>query len=576
LPSVIAIMLILTCVSAVSSYFSSRNVLLCIVPLLGSTVFFAVFKKFSTQWKDDVFFQLVIGLVGLSLLLSSTLISNDLLGWDVHQEFNLSLQVLRSGMWHPEVEAQYNSVVSITILPAAISLVSHINPIWVFKIVFPALFSLVPMVLYRFYRSVLNPEGSFLAAFLFMSYPTFYLELISLARQEIGTILLALVLLAFSYRSIGKGTSGMILILVLTVGIVMAHYSIAYIYLVLLVVSFIVSGITRRSRSLVSPFILLAAVVITFYWYVFFASPFELISLGQLFSWLVNGLVYDFFNPFSRPAILSMALGQYRLGFLGDLNRSLYFAVNLTMALGFLIFASRRKKMAAERGIFPLLVLAFLFLGLSVVLPYFAASLDIQRIYLLVLMLASPCFIFGAEAYSRVIRRAGLLLHAGLGVRRGSVQFKWVPAAALLLCYFMFTSGWVWAVTMGAPSSFLLDSKRMAASPNPSLEAYYFSYYTAPQDIAGARWLKQHLVSERVVCADWNSRLNVLTSYGELTRGLSSGPLLPSDCHFQKSYVYLSLLNTLYGIGTQGNWPVSQLPLETLNRVYTDGSTIYT
>jgi uncharacterized membrane protein len=570
----LVLVVVVTSASTVSAYLSLRNVLLIVLPLSAAAVIFVVLMFFPASQKRDTVFQVVIGVFGLSLLLSSTLISKDLLGWDVHQEFNLSLDVLRSGVWHPEIQSQYNSVLSITILPGMISSVSSVDLIWIFKVIFPALFSLVPVVLYRVYRSILGPEASFLCSFLFASYPAFYLELISLARQEVATILLVLALLIFFSPNINEGARGKILTLLMTVGIVTAHYSVAYIYLALLTLSFVLSVISKSSSPLVRAPILLLAGVITLYWYGLFVSPYELISLGQLFSWLVNGILYDFLSPGARPAILSMALSQYRPGLLGGLNRALYYATNLVIVLGFLIFIRKKRKTIAEARIYSLLVMAFMLLGLSVLLPYFAASLDIQRIYLLVLLFASPCFVIGLEAFGRLLGRLQLPSRR-VRIPHVTIQLRWVPAVTILLCYFMFTSGWVWAVTMTAPSSFILDSSRMASYPDDSVKAYFFSYFTAPQDIAGARWLKQYATTDRVVCADSNSRSNVLTSYGGLSRGLSSGPMLPSSCDFARAYVYLSLLNTVYRVGTPGNWSVSVLPIDAFNRVYSDASTIY-
>ena len=400
---VLGLVLVVASANAVAAYLSLRSVLLIVLPLSAAAVLFVALMVFPTSQKRDTIFQVVIGVFGLSLLLSSTVISNNLLGWDVHQEFNLSLNVLRSGVWHPEIQSQYNSVLSITILPAMISSVSNVDLVWVFKVIFPVLFSLVPVVLYRVYRSILGPEGAFLCSFLFASYPAFYLELISLARQEVATILLALGLFVLFYPSIGKGSRGSILTLLMTVGIVTAHYSVAYIYLVLLALSFVLPVVSRSSSPLVRAPILLFAGVITLYWYGLFVSPFELISLGQLFSWLANGILFDFLNPGSRPAILSMALSQYRPGLLGGLNRALYYAMNLVMLLGFFAFIRKRSKTTAEGRVYSLMVLAFLLLGFSVLLPYFAASLDIQRIYLLVLLFASPCFVIGLEAFGRLL-----------------------------------------------------------------------------------------------------------------------------------------------------------------------------
>lgn len=574
LPPILGLVLVVASATTVLAYVSSRSLLLIVMPLLAVTVLSFALMIFPDQHNRDAILQLVIGVFALSLLLSSTVISNNLLGWDVHQEFNLSLNVMRSGVWHPEIQSQYNSVLSVTVLPAMISSVSSVDLVWIFKVVFPVLFSLVPVVLYRVYRSILGPEASFLCSFLFASYPTFYLELISLARQEVATILLVLALFVFFSPSIDEGTRGKILTLLMIIGIVTAHYSIAYIYLVLLALSFVLSMVSKSSSPLVRAPILLLAGVITVYWYGLFVSPYELLSLGQLFSWMANGFLYDFLNPGARPAILSMAISQYRPGLLGGLNRVLYYAMNLVMVLGFFIFIRKRRKTIAEGRISPLLVLAFMLLGLSVLLPYFAASLDIQRIYLLVLLFASPCFIIGLEAFSLLLGRLRLPSR-GIRITQTRIRVRWIPAVTILLCYFMFTSGWVWAATMTAPSSFILDSSRMASYPDASVKAYFFSYYTAPQDIGGARWLKQYATTDRLVCADWNSRLNVLTSYGGLSRGLSSGPMLPSSCDFERAYVYLSLLNTVYGVGTQGNWSVSVLPIGALNRVYSDSSTIY-
>ena len=571
---VLGLVLVVASANTVAAYLSLRNVLLIVLPLSAATVLFVVLMVFPTSQKRDTILQVVIGVFGLSLLLSSSLISKDLLGWDVHQEFNLSLGVLRSGVWHPEIQSQYNSVLSITILPAMISSVSSVDLIWIFKVVFPVLFSLVPVVLYRVYRSILGPEGSFLCSFLFASYPAFYLELISLARQEVAMILLVLALFVFFSPSMNEGARGTILTLLMTIGIVTAHYSVAYIYFALLVVSFVLSIVSKSSSRLVRAPILLLAGVITLCWYGLFVSPYELISLGQLFSWLVNGILYDFLNPGARPAILSLALSQYRPGLLGGLNRALYYAMNLVIVLGFFAFIRKRRKTTSEGRIYSLLVVAFMLLGFSVLLPYFAASLDIQRIYLLVLVFASPCFVIGLEAFGRLLGRLRLRLPS-VRIPQTTIHVRWVPAVTILLCYFMFTSGWVWAVTMTAPSSFILDSSRMASYPDDLVKAYFFSYYTAPQDIASARWLKQYATTDRVVCADSSSRPNVLTSYGGLSRGLSNGPMLPSSCDFARAYVYLSMLNTVYRVGTPGNWSVSVLPIDSFNRVYSDASTIY-
>ena len=137
---------------------------------------------------------------------------------------------------------------------------------------------------------------------------------------------------------------------------------------------------------------------------------------------------------------------------------------------------------------------------------------------------------------------------------------------------------------MDRPTSFSLDSQRMLTYPDPSIIADLLTYYTAAEDIAGARWLRPQLSSGLSLCADCWSRSNVLTSYGEILRDsdLVRTDYLPEQCDFHGAYVYLSVLNTVYGIGTRFSltpanrtWQISNISAELFpgNIVYSNGGT---
>src|SRR5208337_4570706 len=112
----------------------------------------------------------------------------------IHQEFALFQQVTQQGSWTPQVSILYNAALSVTILPAIISTVSSIDGVSIFKIVYPLLFSLVPMILYRTYRKIMSPGAAFLSVFVFISYPTSYIELTQLGRQMIAELIMILLL----------------------------------------------------------------------------------------------------------------------------------------------------------------------------------------------------------------------------------------------------------------------------------------------------------------------------------------------------------------------------------------------
>ena len=172
---------------------------------------------------------------------------------------------------------------------------------------------------------------------------------------------------------------------------------------------------------------------------------------------------------------------------------------------------------------------------------------------------------------------------------------KWRPlAASLLFLFLLFDSGWVWAVSMDAPTSYLLDSERMAHySRDPEVIVSFYGYYTSTEDVAGARWLNRQVSSSSTisnvassVCADWYTRDELLVSYGGLPHPGPSVPenFLPDKCDFREGYVYLSFVNTVYGVGSRDNprnftWPIAQISPEINadNVIYSNGgTTIYT
>jgi len=119
----------------------------------------------------------------------------------------------------------------------------------------------------------------------------------------------------------------------------------------------------------------------------------------------------------------------------------------------------------------------------------------------------------------------------------------------------------------------------MRSSSDPTIQSAYFAEYTVTDDVAGAVWVHAYVNGDNI-CSDYISQYHVLNSYGDFPR---SGPYLPANCNYADSYVYLSELNDVYGIGTSypGNvlWPISNITttLANENRIYDNGGpAVYT
>jgi len=577
----LCILLVLTFLIVSTSYLSARSALLAGFLLLASFIFVVMIRQ--RQAVADRLYPVVLSAMALSLLLGGAVVSNNLSGWDIHDEYYLFLQVFYGGAWHAEIPDMYNSALSVTILPSFIANMSSLDGISIFKFVFPILFSIVPVLLYRIYRSILPAEGAFLSVLVFVFYPGTYGEITQVARQMIAEILLVLCVLLFLSTNKEQQRSGRVVLILLSVGIVIAHYSLGLIYILLMASYFIMAPlISQRFERSSEIVILTLTTVVAFSWYAFSAGASVVLTLTSFLSFAFKSLFTDLLNPASRPLIVQQALGMgtVQLGLLHILSRLTQYAVVLCVILGFLTYVCMRKKSVTERRIIPFMTGSFLFVLSAIMLPFFSNALNFSRFYQIALMFVSPCFYIGAEKLRESLASISNYFVHSLRARTRLGTRSLLPAV-LLLSYLLFTSGWVWAVSMDSPTSYVFDWRRMANSTDVSLKIQYFATYTVAEDAAAASWLRSYVSNSRKVCSDYLSRDHTLNSYGERARG---GPLLPYECDFSNEYVFLGELNAVYDIGTEapGNqlvgWPISNVSsaVGSMNRMYSGSAVIYT
>jgi uncharacterized membrane protein len=429
-----------------------------------------------------------------------------------------------------------------------------------------------------------------------MSFQTFYDEMTQLGRQEVGEVILLLLiwLLLSGEKSSRHNMARGVIAILLTVGLVTSHYSLAFIYLAFIVFSSVISLIVRRTVALANSQLVLMTIVATLSWYVFVAGGVAILQFNQVSAKVVEGVLVDFFTPTSRPTGVLLALGLVpgMSGILHELNRITQYVVQFCLILGIIVFARKRQMTRAEREMLPLMMMAFVFLVAAVALPFFASALQLTRIYHIALLFIAPCFVYGVEQIDSASRRIASFVKRFLCFRvrlPGSlptgVKVKWVLAATILFSYFLFTSGWVWTISLDRPESVILDSGRMRGSGDPYLVAWYYDDLTALPDIMAAQWVRQGLATDRALCADVIAKFNVLTSYGGFPReGPNSVKTIRQACVLAKSYVYLSEYNSVGGFlyderrsGFLDRFPISDIwsKLIVKNRVFSDGAAVY-
>ena len=266
-PLLLLILLLLLTIISVALIDSYQNniLLLIIILAIAGVIGLAAFGKLI----EPRLYPLVILVISLCLLYQTTLLSPYLVGTDIYMEHYACQVVADNGFWSPFPHNQFNACLSITMLAPVYSLILNVNSIWIFKAVYPLLFSLVPLILFYVFSQQMSPKKAFLSAFFFVIVPTFSLEMIALCRQQIAELFLALTILLMVDRKLNLGPR-LTLAIIFAMSIVVSHYglgSITFIYMALFLPLVLVirrsifrrawGWLTRKSgglpRSLIAP-----------------------------------------------------------------------------------------------------------------------------------------------------------------------------------------------------------------------------------------------------------------------------------------------------------------------------------
>jgi uncharacterized membrane protein len=459
-------------------------------------------------------------------------------------------------------------MLSITILPSVYASILNMNPTWTYLIVFPLIFSLVPLGLYQIWQTYIGKKYAFIASFLFIAEPTFYTEMLSLARQMIGELFFVLLLLVILKKNM-KNYERLLCFAIFSFGLIVSHYALAEIFLFLIVAVFafflLSSLIWKRSiGSNIFASIVILFAVIMFFWYIYTQSS----SVFDSFLKFGQNVVYqlgDFFNPASRGQTVMLALGMKSSPTIwNSISRAFAYMTEAFILIGFVGLIRKRSRTSYDRTFTLLTSLSMVLLAALVLVPGLAGTLNMSRFYHILLFFLAPLCVLGAELIARFVskRKTEILTSVLLAVVLGS--------------YFVFQTGFVYEVTGSLSYSLPLSGYRFG--PRLSTD---FAVVTE-QEFIGAQWLVQYgdvehsdvyagYATSLVECGLNLMRLKALSNVTEPKAG---------------DFVYLGTLNTRYGlvvdllVGTGGVWNTTDIQNSVLslsNNIYSSNECeIYT
>jgi uncharacterized membrane protein len=537
-PFVLFLLPVLTVVGAYLANVTGNTTILLLVLLTILAVFvLAVFYKRLFTPKLCLILVLVIA---VTLLFHQSLISNYVQGNDIKGEYYLASLTQNAGFWNSSAsfsESAFNtyySMLSVTILPTMYSNILNMDITWVFKIVYPLIFALVPLALYLLWREKFGVSVAFLSAFLFVSQITFYTEMLGLARQMIAELFFVLLFLTlFSKRLSPRNAK--ILFVIFGFGLITSHYSIAIIFAFFILLMWLLGPHTKMQNRHLNLSMVVIFLVLMFSWYILTISSANFIKINGDLIGILSGFS-DFLNPASRGTTVMAGLGL--LGaptFLNVVSRIIFYATVFFIIVGFFVLLRQRKKKDFDFEYFIPCLASMLILALCILLPNFANTFNMTRFYHLVLFFLAPLFAVGCLA----LFRFGSKSFGEIAKRKREIG-SLVLMTLLLGSYFLFQTNLVYEVAGSESWSLPLSRYNLGSRLYTD-----FNYLTVPQ-VRGGEWLSHNTnASNLAVYADQRASPG-LFSYGGIYIG-NVIALTNNTSPQRNQFVFLAELNTVYG-----------------------------
>lgn len=523
----------------------------------------------------------VLFMITLAVLLQTSLISNYIVGFDVHVGYHVFKITQNNGIWNSIINetapivSRTNQMLSVTIFPTIYSNILNLDGTWIFKIVYPLIFALVPVGLFRLYQKYEEKKTIFIAMILILANITFVAELPGLPTQMIGEFFLVLTFLVIFHRKIDLAKKT-IFFTVFSLGIIVSHYGISYVFMLLIFITWFFLFLRKKQSKIKSAYVILFF-VLAFSWYIYTSQSASFTSLLEMSEHIYTSFWKDLFTVQSRPekALTAIGVGEPAASIGHWLGRGLHYAVQFFIVLGIARVILKQKKyhkFDREYTVMSLFMLIFAVSPLAV--PSFNL-LNMTRMYHVSLLFLAPFCIIGGKWFFSLLPPLRTRLPT-----KNYLPFILISIAVTSL--FLFETGFIYEVTGDVSYSVPLSMYRM-----DRVTVYGYEYISESVDVFGAKWLHSN------IAFDENTRIygdqisvikSPLTSYAFLPldqmKVLSNVTSFNVPCTRAHAcaydYVYLRNFNTFDGkiFGeAEMLWNISQINplLEDLDKIYTNG-----
>ncbi|WP_301664507.1 DUF2206 domain-containing protein [Methanoculleus frigidifontis] len=533
-----------------------------------------------TKWIPRKYYPYVVFSVALTLLYHTSLISMYIWGWDIQYECYLTSNVIQNGFWDPTIQSTCNAMLSLVMLVPLYSITLNLAVDWVFKIIYPFLFTFVPLGLYATFRQQTHESIALFGCFFLIFTFVYYNEMLSLARQEVAELFVVLIILSTIDSNLSRKQK-IFLFFAFSTSLIVSHYGLAYLFMYILFLTsilvalglslniqnnidhyfrwmqgklYILSGLNLNKIK--SPGYRIPLHAILFYglfiliWYIYTSSSSSFEILLKIVHQVSTNMPSGILNPDTSQGLAVIITNTTAP--LHEVGKYLHVLAILFITIGFVTSWLRHKWIYFDLQFHLLALSAFSICFGALILPYFSSAIGVSRIYHVSLIFLSLfCVIGGMTIFSKFKRIREKPTHP---LKLFSI---------FLAIFLLFNCGWIYEVGHENTTNFAINSTVDSTSYNLL-------------EIQGVKWLL-NVKEANILYADLYRQLHIHRISGQNTTynyPIDSNSMdLPSYSYFGE-YNKLSLELITYDrwqvLNSYTYYPVTSY-VSRSNRIYDNG-----
>jgi uncharacterized membrane protein len=526
---------------------------------------YVAFICFFNQKFPERLYPVVIFSISISLLLLLSLRSNHIIGVDTHVAYYLFQIAFDDLHWSVSIIGnQLDACLSISILPTIYQSILNVSSEYLFKILYPLLYSVFPLVIYVISKKYIGEGYAFLAACFFM-FQINFLWITANSRTCIAILFFALAMMTLFNDKIENPLKKRILFIVFMASCVVSHYSTTYIFFFVMVGAFI--GVEILSKKYTFKKVISLTFVMLFFSMIFF-------WYSQVTETAFNagvGFIEETFSNLNKFFVEEMRTEGYKhlagqelaYPILSRVNLVLTWCTFIFIGIGVFTMIKRYKEMVAISNVkhkkpdflkdkfeVTYFVIALACSGLLVVmvaLPFLSIGYDINRTYCFSITILSVFFVIGGivlsknlslnllrTVLSKMLRGKKALPKKQKEKENDSQVRAYLIILFVLIPYFLFATGSIHTI-FGVPGGIILNSEGRA----------YDNYYVHDHESYGAKWLIEYKDKGISIYSDKYGHTR-LTSQGKIPISSIDAYSLTEN-RTCEGYIYLRYYNVVNG-----------------------------